>query len=239
MTAHINQFQARCAAYHRVDTLPGDPIAVTPAEFDWQMRSLANSARTIVSIEEAWTADASSMIVTFDDGWADNYREAFPILQRHGITATIFLATALIDNDPDYLTWAEVREMAEAGITFGGHTRNHVHLRDVPVGTAKEEIVGCKAELEDALGRRVDWFCYPYGEMNQALEEIVRDAGFKGACLTDGSPSTISGVIPTLRRFGIYSTTSRTTFRMKQSGGFDNVLTGLRRLRRLAVKRSA
>jgi peptidoglycan/xylan/chitin deacetylase (PgdA/CDA1 family) len=132
-------------------------------------------------------------VVTLDDGFADNYSEAFPILQRYRIPATIFLAVNAVGGenrwmaDDGYprrrmLSWTQIREMQQAGIGFGSHTLNHPRLSTLDRESAGTEIRESKRTLERRLGVKVEHFAYPYGDLCGETVELVREAGYALAC---------------------------------------------------------
>jgi peptidoglycan/xylan/chitin deacetylase (PgdA/CDA1 family) len=208
--------RSSCLAYHRVGEFPEDKTAIGVAAFRGQMACIAAKFE-IVRLDRFESAARNTMALTFDDGWADNYHAAFPILIELKSTATIFLTTGNIDRDPRYLTWKQVREMADAGITFGGHTCTHPHLSRLKPQDAYEEILGCKKKIEDEIGREVKCFSYPFSDLNARVEGMLMLAGFKCACLTEPGSAQPSGIIPTIRRAGIYATTHPILFRLKLS----------------------
>lgn len=133
-----------------------------------------------------------SFVITFDDGCQTVYDEAFPVLQRYGMSATVFLTVGEKGtarpagrlpslNDRSMLTWRQIREMQRWGIAFGAHTLTHPDLTRSPVDRIEAEVRDSKAIIEDALGVRVDCFAYPYGRYDYRSRDIVRQH-FACAC---------------------------------------------------------
>jgi peptidoglycan/xylan/chitin deacetylase (PgdA/CDA1 family) len=122
----------------------------------------------------------SSVVITFDDGYRSVYEEAFPVLQRYNMTATVFLTTGIrktkrlpsMEGRP-MLSWREIREMHRAGITFGAHTLTHPDLTRLPADRIEAEIVGSKSAIEDALSSAVETFAYPYGRYDNRCRELA------------------------------------------------------------------
>lgn len=131
------------------------------------------------------TSLPKKVAVTFDDGYRDIYTHAFPILKQFCIPATIFLIAGWVGKK-EFLSWEEVREMSQQGITFGSHTQNHLYLPSVSSRESlKEEIDDSKAFLEDRLGREIPFFSYPVGGFTEEVKETVRKAGYKAAFTTN------------------------------------------------------
>ena len=111
------------------------------------------------------------------------------MLKKNGFPATVFLITDRISINPDYLDWDQVNEMFKHGISFGGHTKNHVYL---PAENNKDvlwdEIAGSKEAIEKHIKAPVDYFAYPLGGFTQEEEKLVKKAGYKGACTTNRGP---------------------------------------------------
>ena len=113
-----------CIMYHHISTEKG----VSPSEFEEQLKLIKKS--NTFKIEEIENKNnklpKNSVLVTFDDGYEDNYKYAFPLLKKHNVKATIFLNTAYIGKDPCYMTWDQIREMYKSGlIDFQLHTHSH------------------------------------------------------------------------------------------------------------------
>jgi len=216
--------------YHKIGQPPPEVrnrhLYVTPENFAAQMEYLKRSGCQAISLSEFGTAlktgigvPQHSVIITFDDGHRDNYENAFPVLQRYNLSATIFLVAELIGKNSNWqqsrkepfteplLSWAEIREMQKGGIIFGSHTCTHPKLNQIPLTQARQEIISSRSKLEDGLGVAVESFCYPYGEYNQPVVDLVQEAGYAAACVTEhGNRHSPEGIY-TLKRVFIWSDT--------------------------------
>jgi peptidoglycan/xylan/chitin deacetylase (PgdA/CDA1 family) len=126
-----------------------------------------------------------SLVITFDDGYQTVYDEAFPILQRYSMSATVFLTVG--ERGPmsvagvlpslkgrSMLSWDNIREMHRWGITFGAHTLTHPDLTRLPLDQTGSEIYNSKSIIENALSSPVTCFAYPYGRYDDRIRELVR-----------------------------------------------------------------
>ncbi|MHB2026452.1 MAG: polysaccharide deacetylase family protein [Elusimicrobiota bacterium] len=139
--------------------------------------------------EERRTAPENPVLVTFDDGYANNYELAYPILKTLEMKGNVFLVYETIDrhnswHDPAgepwirMLTWAQIDEMKKSGvIEFGSHTMRHRNLPRIPLAEARWEIFESKKRLEEKLGAPMTSFAYPYG--SGAYVPEVRDLALK------------------------------------------------------------
>lgn len=178
--------------YHSIDYGKG-LLSVSPENFEKQMRYLKEKGFNVISLNELvggmknrkkFTHNA--VVLTFDDGYENNFTYAYPILKKYGFPATIFLITNNIGVNAAFLTWDEVKEMSKNKISFGGHTKNHVYLPSiVKEDILWNEISGCKKAIEDHVEIPADYFCYPLGGFTEKAEIFVRRAGYKGACVTN------------------------------------------------------
>jgi peptidoglycan/xylan/chitin deacetylase (PgdA/CDA1 family) len=182
------------------------------------------------------------IILTFDDGYEDNYTTLFPMLREFGFTAVIFMVTRLPSNvwaaaqgEPDHrlMTAAQAREMAAHGVELGGHTQTHVNFDTVPPEVARAEILGCKADLEEWLGVPTISFAYPYGAIHPDVKQLVKDAGFRYGIATKSGPPCIDEDPFHVKRIAVSYRTGMLTFRMKVSGHYHDPLHGLGHVFRL------
>ena len=277
-------------SYHRVND-EGDPIfrAVPSRRFADQMKVLRRYFNVLplgelVSRAAVGDIPPKSIAITFDDGYRDNYENAFPVLKNLGLPATIFLVTGVVGSsapiwhdrafsilrqteveslhldgtkyplgnveqrqvalqsiltdlrslspqerdrrldrlaadlgvpEPSYgrkLSWAEVREMAENGFTFGAHTVTHPILTKIPLKDAVREITRSREAIENQLKQPVTLFAYPNGspdDFNESIERAVKDAGFLCAVTTIwGANNRFSNPFA-LRRVGFWGQDAR------------------------------
>lgn len=126
-----------------------------------------------------------SFVITFDDGYQTVYDEAFPALQRYGMSAIVFLTVGEKGgtrpagqlpslNGRSMLTWQQIREMHLWGMAFGAHTLTHPDMTHLPLDRLEAEVYDSKAIIEDALGAPIACFAYPYGRYDKRSRNIVR-----------------------------------------------------------------
>ena len=180
--------------YHRVSEGANESLYVSPDTFNRQMAYIKCRGYDVISLDELVEGikngkkfKHNTIVITFDDGYKDNYISAYPVLESNGFPATIFLISNYIDKKQSHLKWQQIKEMLEdSKIAFGGHTRNNVYLPDVKSKSRlKNEIAGCKRDIEAKIGRNIDYFCYPTGGFSEEIKDIVKEAGYKGACTTN------------------------------------------------------
>lgn len=196
--------KALIVQFHRVDDrLVGDPISCSRVEFAEYCDFFARYFRVVtlealVSRLERGDDIGGLCVITFDDGYEDNFTTAMIELERRNLPACFFIATGLVGSDhtpwwdenlpvrPTWMSWDQVREMQRRGFEIGAHTVNHVDLGVVAGQEANDEIVGSKRRLEEETQRAVDFFSYPYGRIDQLTEDNrvrVEQAGFR-CCLS-------------------------------------------------------
>src|SRR5262249_9737715 len=130
--------------YHYISVAPRNSdiyridLSVSPNNFRDQMQWLKDKGYTTITPDDLFAAltqgaklPSQPILLTFDDGYEDAYTSAFPILKEFGFTGTFFIVTGFIDaGDRNYLTWAQAKEMAEAGMSIQNHSRTHKDMRN-------------------------------------------------------------------------------------------------------------
>jgi peptidoglycan/xylan/chitin deacetylase (PgdA/CDA1 family) len=127
------------------------------------------------------------VIITMDDGYRDNFENAFPILQEFGLSATFFIVTQPIDDGNEiYMTWEMVEEMANAGMRIEPHSKTHADLSSREKEYIIYEILGSQESIAAHTGQTPRFFCYPGGRYDETTIEVVSDLDFWGAVTTEG-----------------------------------------------------
>jgi peptidoglycan/xylan/chitin deacetylase (PgdA/CDA1 family) len=179
--------------YHHISeslVLSVKNMQVSPNEFERQMRFLFQKGFRCLSLSEVitnWQQGKPqlerSFVLTFDDGYIDTYENASPILRKFGFTATIFVvAKPVEEGNKGYLSWQEMRELAQNHFTFGSHTLTHPRLPSLDNKTIERELDESKKIIEDHLGQPVDMLAYPYGKSNERIQDMACKAGYHAAC---------------------------------------------------------
>lgn len=186
--------------YHSISAARSpDPhrLRVHPDRLDRHLRLLRRLGLRGVSLSELLAAQergaAKGLVgLTFDDGYVDFLEEAVPVLQRHGMTGTVYVVAGCLGapkawgTEPrwDIVSADQVRQVAAAGQEVGSHTMSHIRLAGADPATLTAEIAGSRAVLEDVLQAPVPSFCYPYGNFDAAASRAAAAAGYDHACVT-------------------------------------------------------
>jgi len=192
--------------YHRVDPqlTAHDPITVSLTVMEPTFRAQlmllrANGFQTITlgalrdMLDHHVPLPPRRVVLTFDDGYVDNYAVVFPLLRRYGFVGTFFVVTSSVGT-PGHLTVSQIREMAGAEMEIESHGVHHVDFSRLPPGQARRELIDSRSALEGWTGRSVAFFAYPAGRYSTAVEHLLADLGYRGA-LTE-RPGFVSAASP-------------------------------------------
>lgn len=175
----------RLLMYHSIENDAPTGMNTPPAVFEWQVVWLKKQGYCFCTVSELFASSTQNkkIAITFDDGFANNYHQAFAILQKYQAKATIYLAPDIADIDK--LTPAQISQMQGSGlIEFGAHSLHHVNLSQCDDVQAQAEISGSKQRIEQLTGQPCVSFAYPFGRFNQQSIDLVKAAGFSSAVTT-------------------------------------------------------
>ena len=170
-------------------------------------------------------------VVTFDDGWKSQYEVAWPIMKKYGYPFTMFIYTEGVRGGSlgggEAITWEQLADMRDNGVDIEAHTATHQDLREghtimlASTGGKRtktkltgpqyeqwvqNEVVGCKQLLEQRLGIKVNCFAVPFGNYNEHVKELARNAGYEAMFTVYGQPITFTSAMDSLGRYAIEAT---------------------------------
>ncbi|HEY3997340.1 MAG TPA: polysaccharide deacetylase family protein [Candidatus Xenobia bacterium] len=227
--------QAAILLYHSVaDT--SHPLCVRPEHFRAQLEFLQAHYRVIPLADMVARLSGGVPLqervasLTFDDGYEDAHSIVLPMLQQFNMPATFYLPTSWMGAGQapsacgalPLMTWEQVRELAQHGFDIGGHTVNHLSLKDIPPSAARREIQEGRARLEEQLGCSVSSFAYPNGSYDQRIRDIVEEAGFTSAVTVEEGLVSPGDDPFTLKRLGVGRFITHAHFRAKLSKAMDS-----------------
>ncbi len=208
--------------YHYLSTPPADAdiyrrdLSVTPELFAAHLDRLLAEGYTAISLytvidalQRGTPLPDKPVVITFDDGYRDNYENAFPLLRAREMPATIFVVTDFIDEQrPEYLTWEMAREMLQAGISIESHGRNHFSLAGQDDDYLVWQALGSLETIEYELGVRPRFVSYPAGEYDQRTIDIFQSANYWAGATTEQG-ATLNNTQPfELPRIRVRATTT-------------------------------
>jgi len=196
--------------YHEVE--PGrawDPLNVSPEVFRCHIREFKEAGYTFIGVSDLRKhmlgmakLPEKSVLISFDDGYADNYAYAYPILREEKVPGTFFVVSGTVGHD-NRMTVDALREMQANGMDIGSHTVNHENLSEMDETDIDYEMRESKAALEKMLGKPVFALAYPEGKADEAVLESVKKY-YDMAFLASVSPEN-KQTMYTLQRYGVFS----------------------------------
>jgi peptidoglycan/xylan/chitin deacetylase (PgdA/CDA1 family) len=225
--------------YHSItpgNGVPDSKWSVSEKCFRNQIDLLQSEGWTTACVRDLANADLlplRTVVITFDDGFENNFEHSFRHLSAYGMKATWFMVTGDIGGQSSWsdddapvrqmLSEAQLKEMAAAGMEIGAHTRTHARLTELDSGSIADEIAGSKKDLEDMFDFTVDSFAYPHGLFDDNCVEAVRKAGYKVACTTRTGWFGRETDLFRVRRVAVLANDSVSTFARKLAFAGANV----------------
>lgn len=205
--------------YHSIDYEKNNPLRIPKEQFKEQMQYLMDNGYTTLTLNELYSffenntpVPYKSVVLTFDDGYVDNYINAFPILKEFGFKATVFVITNTVDKSGVYLNSSQLKEMDAYGFEVESHTLNHEELNKENYENQLNNLKESKAFLEKLLNKQIKYIAYPVGKYNKETIEAAKKAGYIMAFTTDGTWSDKTDGIFTLDRVYISAQASKAEF---------------------------
>jgi len=209
--------------YHSVKYEKDNPVRIPKEKFKEQMKYLKDNGYTTLSLDELYDflennnpIPKKSVVLTFDDGYKDNYENAYPILKEYGFKATIFMITSCIGTG-EYLTLEQLKELQQNGIDIESHTVNHEKLNTLSYENKLSILKASKETLEKLLNKEVKYIAYPYGKYDDSVVRATQASGYKLAVTTKGTWSDKSDGILTLDRVHISGFSDLDNFKLRIS----------------------
>lgn len=213
--------------------------STSPRVFEEHMKCLFENGYSAIALNELPTVMRNGkgasrpVIITFDDGYRDFLVNAFPILEKYGFSAIVFLATGLMDSrsgnfdGKDLLVWEDVQGLRKRGVSFGSHTVNHLKLKNMRLKEMEVEIVDSKKEIESRLGEPVEAFSYPYAfpegraDFLEKFFEILDRCGYRFGVTTVIGRVKNGDNLLALKRVPVNEYDDPVFFKAKLEGAYD------------------
>ena len=178
--------------YHRVDNKDDNPLTLKVADFEAQIKFLVDSGYSVVTPDELVDArqggkslPKNPVVICFDDGHDDIYKNVFPILQKYKVRATVFVVTNHIGMS-DFLNWDQARELQASGLVdIENHTMSYKDLTRVKGDKLWEQIYGAKQAIEWALKKPSKFISFPEGKYTVAAEETAKELNYRAGFIED------------------------------------------------------
>lgn len=173
--------------YHSINEDPSgkSPIIISKEKLRENLQTIKNDGYTTLTMAELndylfndKPIPEKSVVITFDDGYMDNYTNAFPILKEFNMNATIFVISDYLTRGEPYLTPKEVKEMSDYGIDIESHTVSHVKLSTLSYEDQLKELKDSKEAIENITGKPIISIAYPEGKFNEDTKKATIEAGY-------------------------------------------------------------
>ncbi len=188
-------------------------LTVSTADLEAQIGYLKQAGYQPVSetqlfhaLFEGGALPSKPVMLTFDDGYIDNFEVAAPILQKYGFPATFYIITEKVGT-PEYMSWDQIAELDRRGMDIGSHTASHLDLTTLSAADLRKELAGSAETLKPKLGHPVYWLCYPAGKYDADVIKYSREGGYLLATSTKPGEQQSSDEPFALLRYRVRSDT--------------------------------
>lgn len=214
-----NRVKIPILMYHSIAYEKDNILRVPKEIFEKQMKFIKDSGYTTLSLNELYNfmqndtpVSKKSVVITFDDGYVDNYTNAYPVLKELGLKATVFVIVNTIDKDKNYLTSEQLKIMDKNGINIESHTLSHEDLSKLTYEQQLYTLTHSKESLEKLLYKEIKYFAYPYGSCNNDTIKAIKKCEYTLAVTTAGGFASKEDGIYTLSRVFISGSASMKEF---------------------------
>jgi peptidoglycan/xylan/chitin deacetylase (PgdA/CDA1 family) len=193
--------------YHCIGYEKNNGLKIPEQQFKQQMKYIKDNGYTTITLDELYKfmienkpIPQKSVVITFDDGYVDNYQYAYPILKEFNLKATVFVISKTIDKRNGYMTSNQLKELQSNGIDIQSHTLDHEELTTLSYEKQLNTLKESKKTLENLLGKKVNYLAYPYAKYNDNTIKAAKDAGYVMGFILGGRIAKKNDGIYTLHR---------------------------------------
>ena len=229
---------------------------VTLENFEKQMKYIKDNGYETITFEDIVNGEYKNrfnkkyVIITFDDGYKDNLKNALPILKKYNLKAVLFYVTdetynkwdTDVENRPkekkfELMNLEEIKELYSSGlIEIGGHTTTHLDMPLIEREALKKDLEESRDKIEEITGKKPVSFAYPWGRNNETCRKVVEEVGYKFAVSTESGSSCFSDNLFEIVRVGIYSKDDINKFEQKISGNYPFMRENRAKMKKLRNK---
>lgn len=179
--------------YHSISDKGDNPYIIPVKQFKEEMEYLKDNGYTTINLEDLYLyinnkikLGPKTVVITFDDGYEDNFINAYPILKECGFKATIFVVTSYLDKGTLFLNTKDLNLLQSGGVDIESHTYNHDYLSKLTYEEQLKSLKKSKEEIEKKLNKKVNFLAYPFGAFNEDTIKAAKESGYKLAFTING-----------------------------------------------------
>lgn len=173
--------------YHQVNDEKHSALTLHVDQFREQMENLHNQGYNTITLaqlydylENGTELPNKPIVITFDDGYVDNYKNVLPILKEYNMKATLFMISDAA-NTPGFVSTEQMHQMEAGGFDIQGHTNHHKILTKIDPTELPDALLGGKTSLEGILGEPIEYLAYPGGFNDMLVQYVTKQSGYKMA----------------------------------------------------------